>query len=287
MNRKTTLLIFNIQKYSLHDGDGIRTAVFLKGCPLRCAWCCNPESQSGEKELIYRKTRCIGMDACGLCKQAAPTGAIRRGEDGKASLCMEFCKNELRLADVCPARALEIEGREITIDEVLQTVAQDEIFYRGKGGLTLSGGEPLFQKASIALLKEAKEDHINTAIETCGFVSTERLLEAAAYLDEIFFDLKSAEEEKHIRYTGVSNGPIIANLNALKKAYPHKRIRVRTPVIPGFNDTKEALSAIEAVLSEIGIYDWQKLPYHAYGVGKYEMLGRVYPLDQMRAQENF
>ncbi|MBR6222909.1 MAG: glycyl-radical enzyme activating protein [Lachnospiraceae bacterium] len=272
------LLIFNIQKYSLHDGSGIRTVIFLKGCPLRCLWCCNPESQSVERELIYRKTRCIGMDKCGLCKKCAPLGTIKQGEDGKAEIDIAACTGDLRLADICPSRAIEIEGREITIDEAIDIVRQDEVFYRGKGGLTISGGEPLSQPGAIGLLKKAKEEFINTAVETCGYVNEDRLLTAAAYLDQIFFDIKSVDEDKHRRFTGSSNALILSNIRALKRTYPDKAIRVRTPVIPGFNDKEEELSAIEDFLASIGINEWEKLPYHTYGVGKYEMLGREYLL---------
>ena len=277
MSDKAHLTIFNIQKYSLHDGSGIRTVLFLKGCPLRCLWCCNPESQSPEKELIYRKNRCIGMDKCGLRKKHLD-GAIRTGEDGKAHLDMSICRSRTELSQICPSGALKTEGREISIDEALEIVLQDEIFYRGKGGLTLSGGEPLAQEACVELLKRAKEEHINTAIESCGLVPTQRLLDAAAHLDEIFFDVKSLNPEKHKEYTGVSNEQILNNLKELKMAYPEKKIRVRTPVIPGFNDTQEELDAIEKFLKTIGITDWEKLPYHTYGVGKYEMLGREYRL---------
>ena len=277
MSDKVHLTIFNIQKYSLHDGSGIRTVLFLKGCPLRCLWCCNPESQSPEKELIYRKNRCIGMDKCGLCKKDVD-GAIRTGEDGKAHLDMSICRSRTELSKICPSGALKIEGREISIDDALEIVLQDEIFYRGKGGLTLSGGEPLAQEASVELLKRAKEEHLNTAIESCGLVPTQRLLDAAAYLDEIFFDVKSLNSEKHKEYTGVSNERILSNLKELKMDYPEKKIRVRTPVIPGFNDSQEELDSIEKFLKTIGITDWEKLPYHTYGVGKYEMLGREYRL---------
>ena len=278
MSDKAHITIFNIQRYSLHDGSGIRTVLFLKGCPLRCLWCCNPESQSPEKELIYRKSRCIGMDKCGLCKKFGNGSGIYTGEDGKALLDMSLCNSRTELSGICPSGALKTEGKTISIEEALEIVQQDEIFYRGKGGLTLSGGEPLAQEASVNLLKRAKEEHINTAVESCGLVPTQRLLDAAAYLNEIFFDVKSLNPEKHKEYTGVSNEQILYNLTELKKAYPEKKIKVRTPVIPGFNDSREELDAIENFLKSIGITDWEKLPYHTYGVGKYEMLGREYLL---------
>ena len=278
MNDKKYITIFNIQRYSLHDGNGIRTVLFLKGCPLRCLWCCNPESQSPEKELIYRKSRCIGVDKCGLCKKFGDGSGVNFGEDGKVLLDMTLCRSRVELSKICPSGAIKTEGRIISIEEALEIVQQDEIFYRGKGGLTLSGGEPLAQEASVELLKKAKEEHINTAIESCGFVPTQRLLDAAAYLDEIFFDVKSLNAEKHKEYTGVSNEQVLFNLKELKTAFPEKRIRVRTPVIPGFNDSYEELDSIKAFLDSIGITIWERLPYHSFGVGKYEMLGRKYRL---------
>jgi pyruvate formate lyase activating enzyme len=287
MKEDKRLMIFNIQRYSLHDGAGIRTVVFLKGCPLRCLWCCNPESQSFDRELIYRKARCIGMEHCGLCRKADLREEIgtkkhflgvRTGSDGKALPDMDRCRGAFGLAKICPAKAFEVEGREISIEEIMDIVRHDEVFYRGKGGLTLSGGEPLAQEGSIELLKRAKEEYVHTAVESCGSVPEDRLLRAAEYLDEIFFDVKSVNSEQHIRYTGVSNEQILSNLKSLKKAFPTKKIHVRTPVIPGFNDSEEELSAIEAYLGSLGITDWEKLPYHTYGVGKYEMQGREYLL---------
>lgn len=273
-----SLQVFNIQKYSLHDGGGIRTMVFLKGCPLRCRWCCNPESQKSVPEIMFRKTRCIGREECGLCEKAAPEGGIVFGEDNKPKLDFEICNRNTDWIEICPAKALVLEGKRMPVDEIMRIVLSDSVFYRKKGGLTVSGGEPLIQDGAVHLLQRAKEERIHTAAETCGFVPEEKLLAAAEYLDEIFFDVKSADAVKHEEYTGVSNERILSNLRALKKNYPEKKIHVRTPVIPGFNDTKEELERIGEVLKKTGINDWEKLPYHTYGVGKYEMLGREYLL---------
>ena len=279
MNCHDGLLIFNVQRYSLHDGEGIRTVVFLKGCPLKCRWCCNPESQKANPELIYRRSRCIGRDACGLCAQNAPKGVISFAEDQKAVVNFGCAGNDFSWCVCCPAQALAIEGREVPIGEILDTVEQDAAFYRhGKGGLTISGGEPLLQKNVVNLLKQAKERRINTSIETSGYADREHLLEAAKYLDEVFYDIKSLDDEKHYAYTGVHNKRILENLVSLCQSCPEKKITVRTPVIPGFNDSKEDLKKIETFLLELPIVKWEKLPYHTYGVGKYEMLGRKYSL---------
>ena len=279
MNCHDGLLIFNVQRYSLHDGEGIRTVVFLKGCPLKCRWCCNPESQKANPELIYRRSRCIGSEACGLCAQNAPNGVISFDEDEKAVVNFGRAGDDFSWCAYCPSRALEIEGREVPIGEILDTVEQDAAFYRhGKGGLTLSGGEPLLQKNVVNLLKQAKERRINTSIETSGYADRELLLEAAKYLDEVYYDIKSLDDEKHYAYTGVHNKRILENLISLCRSCPEKKITVRTPVIPGFNDSNEDLKKIETFLIELPIVKWEKLPYHTYGVGKYKMLGRKYSL---------
>lgn len=282
----SSLVIFNIQKYSLHDGSGIRTVVFLKGCPLHCAWCCNPESQNPRPELIYRRNRCLGKESCGLCRKGAGKRVITFDREGKAVVNFREAGDDLSWIDVCPAKALSVEGRRIDIDELLDIVERDAVFYRGdEGGLTVSGGEPLMQANTVILLKRAKERHLRTAIETCGCVGRDRLLSAAPYLDEIFFDIKSLNDEKHAEYTGVSNRLIRENLQALLEAYPEKKVTVRTPVIPGFNDSGEELGRIETFLSRFPGIAWQKLPYHTYGVGKYEMLGRSYPLDAFQKKK--
>lgn len=273
------LTVFNIQKYSLHDGSGIRTVIFLKGCPLRCKWCSNPESQNASCELMYRKSRCIGCKECGLCKISSPE-AVDFDSEGKAVIDFSKISEDLTWTECCPSKALCIEGKKMAIDEILDVAEQDAVFYRnGNGGLTLSGGEPLFQKNSLILLKKAKERRIKTCIETCGFYDTERILGAAKYLDEIIYDIKSLDEKKHISFTGVSNVKIIENLKALCTEFPDKKVTVRTPVIPGFNDKDEELEKIENFLSGFKNIKWEKLKYHTFGVGKYEMLGRKYELE--------
>lgn len=280
MKNDEKLLIFNIQKYSLHDGSGIRTVVFLKGCPLRCRWCCNPESQNAYREIIYRRSHCIGKEKCGMCMDAGPVNAVSFDEDGRAVLDFSKCMRDVEWTKICPTQALKVEGREISIDEILQIVEQDAVFYRrGNGGLTVSGGEPFLQSAVVALLKKAKEHRINTAVETCGYADRERLLAAANYLDAIYFDIKSVDDGKHEEYTGVSGVKIRQNLTDLYQAFPGKKIIVRTPVIPGFNDSEEELNQIRRFLDGFPGIEWERLPYHRYGVGKYEMLGRAYLMD--------
>ena len=277
MEQDEKLLIFNIQKYSLHDGDGIRTVVFLKGCPLKCRWCANPESQNPFPEIMYRKNLCLGEEKCGFCQNAAPKGLISFDKNGFAKVDHRLKIDEFDWIECCPSKALQKEGRLMILDEVIRIVEQDSVFYKhGKGGMTLSGGEPLAQKSAIALLRKAKEHHINTAIETCGYVDQKRLLEAAEYLDIIFFDIKSTDDIKHEEYTGVSGKRIRNNLRTLYEKYPEKEIIVRTPVIPGFNDRQDELDSISGFLKDFPQIKWERLKYHKYGVGKYEMLGRKY-----------
>lgn len=279
-----TLLLFNIQRYSLHDGTGIRTVFFLKGCPLRCRWCCNPESQKTRPELMYRKTRCIGSAECGACRNVCPAGAIHfeENEYERKCACVDFdrCTNCFACTGACPSQALQVEGKAWKMDDLLDLAEQDASFYAsGGGGITLSGGEPLSQEKAVHFLRKAKERYLNTAVETCGYVPLSRLIEAAAHLDQIFYDIKSMDDEKHRLYTGVSGARIRENLKVLCETFPRLPKTVRTPVIPGFNDSREDLDRIEHFLEGLPGVTWQKLPYHTYGAGKYEMLGRRYPMD--------
>lgn len=274
--KNETLTVFNIQKFSLNDGSGIRTVVFLKGCPLRCRWCCNPESQNPAPELMYKKRLCLGCGKCGLCKGHS---GISFDSDGMVRVDFSKADRDLSWIDVCPSRALIVMGKVRTVDEILDVVEQDSVFYRGEsGGLTVSGGEPLYQANTVLLLKKAKERHIHTSIECCGMVETPRLLEAAGYLDEIFFDIKSMNSEKHKKWTGMGNELILDNFTKLCKSFPEKKITARTPVIPGFNDDPSELKEIENFVHTFADVKWEKLPYHEFGVGKYEMLGRPYLL---------
>lgn len=278
---KDKALIFNIQHYSLHDGPGIRTIVFFKGCPLRCKWCCNPESQNQYKEIYYSNNKCIGCTECGYCKDECKNNAIKNC-NGKISIDREKCNNCLLCAKACPSKAINIWGMEKTIDEILDIVEKDSVFYKyDDGGLTLSGGEVLLQgEFAIELLKEAKKRRINTNIETCGFGDYNILKEIAKYLDNIFFDIKSLDDEKHKLYTGVSNKNILSNFEKLCIDFPDLNKRVRTPVIPGFNDSKEELYKITEYLKKFKNVQHEFLKYHTYGVGKYETLGRKYLMNR-------
>lgn len=281
MNDAPKGLVFNIQKFSLHDGPGIRTIVFLKGCPLACMWCSNPEGRSREVELLQTCDRCIGTDECDRCLSICLEQSLRVGDDGRVVIDRSRCDGCGDCAYVCPSRALEISGRWVTVDEVLRTVEEDDAFYaRSGGGLTLSGGEPLAQGAFVRPLLEAARDRgIHTAIETSGLCSWKTLSDVAPWADRIYFDIKCLDPEKHELGTGVSNKRILKNFRKLRTDRPEVEVIVRTPVIPGFNDSKEDIAAIVAFIEASGgAASYELLPYHGFGEPKYAKLGRHYPL---------
>lgn len=279
--------VFNIQRYSLHDGPGIRTLVFLKGCPLRCRWCSNPESQRVEPELAHNEDKCIGIGECTHCRDVCPNKAVRDKENGFIDIERELCCECFQCADGCPSLALSVFGKLMTVGEVMRAVEADGVFYgRSGGGMTLSGGEPLAQADfTCELLKEAKRRRINTSIETCGFVEWKDLERACGYLDSILFDIKSMNPVKHKEFTGVSNERILENFLRLCERFPNLPKRVRTPVVPGFNDTEEDITAIVDFIRGRPHLEYELLAYHRLGQPKYKYLGRQYTLIDLRPDD--
>jgi pyruvate formate lyase activating enzyme len=249
--------VFDIQRFSIHDGPGIRTAVFFKGCPLRCAWCHNPESQSPRPQLMFYAHKCTG---CGKCAEIC------------ADTHTPACTGCGRCAAVCRSGAREISGREISAEEVLKTVLRDRAFYETSGGgVTLTGGEPLSQPEFAAeLLRLCREQGVNTAMETSGFAPWETLESLLPLLDRIYYDIKGIDPARHEKNTGVSNERILENAERLKRT--GKDVTFRMPYIPGFNDDE-----LPAVKAFAGDFPLQLMPYHAIGEGKYAALGRPYP----------
>ena len=284
-DRKTKGLVFNIQKYSVHDGPGIRTIVFLKGCHLRCRWCSNPESQHADPQLAYNRNRCLGLDKCTHCLEVCMRGALRRTPEDTLIINRSSCVGcPMPCAEICPADGLLIYGKEQSVEDVLRVVEQDSPFYaRSGGGMTISGGEPLFQKDfALALLREARARFIRTAIETCGMVEQETMLEAGKYLNYVLFDIKHMDSQIHKRKTGRGNEQILANFEAMVTTYPDKTFLCRTPVIPGFNDTPEAIEAICRFIEPFGAHvEYEMLAYHRLGTQKYEFLGRRPPMGEV------
>ncbi len=276
-------LVFNIQKFSLHDGTGIRTLVFLKGCPLSCRWCANPEGISPSVELAFDPAKCIGTGECGRCLEACPCGAVRPSpHGGRVEIDRTRCGACGLCADACPSRALERVGRWMTVEEVLREVEEDSGFYaRSGGGLTLSGGEPLLQAAfSVEVLRAARGRGIHTALETSGSCPWEDLEAACSLADEVFFDVKALESAKHRAGTGVPNERILENLRRLCARFPDRLLRVRTPVIPGYNDTPADIRAIAEFLEALpGPVAYELLPFHRFGESKYGRLGKPCPLE--------
>ncbi|MDR3362950.1 MAG: glycyl-radical enzyme activating protein [Desulfovibrio sp.] len=276
-------LVFNIQKYSVHDGPGIRTIVFLKGCALSCRWCSNPESQKNRPELAYNAGRCLGLDKCARCLEVCARGGLTRSDDGMPSIDRTHCEDcRMPCASACPAQGIIVYGQKRAVDDVLNVVEQDAAFYtRSSGGLTLSGGEPLFQgDFALALLREARQRRIKTAIETCGMAPEDIVRQAAPLLNYALFDIKHADSAVHEAHTGAPNARILANFRVLAEEFPDLPILARTPVVPGFNDTEEAIAAIAAFLAPYAHVRYELLAYHRLGTQKYHFLNRTPPMGE-------
>jgi glycyl-radical enzyme activating protein len=272
-------LVFNIQRYSIHDGPGIRTTVFLKGCPLRCQWCHNPEAISGRMEFGFLPERCIG---CQECVAACPWG-VHHMEGGQHTVRRELCQGEGRCVEVCYAEALERLGYYLTVDEAVERAERDRTFYESSGGgVTISGGEPLQQpEFTLAFLAHCRERGLHTALDTCGHGSWKALEAAARTADLVLYDLKQMNAGIHRRVTGVSNRAILQNLARLLHMEGRGEVWIRYPLIPGVNDTLENSRAMGEFLQPYAVDRPLRvdiLPYHQLGESKYRKLGLEYPM---------
>lgn len=277
-------MVFNIQRFCLHDGPGIRTTVFLKGCPLRCLWCDNPESMAGFPELGFSKTSC---DGCGKCAAACKEGAIVLDADGIPQIDRQRCTACGNCLEVCYPEALTIYGMSFSPEEAFEEVLRDKSFYGADGGVTVSGGEPLQQSPFVTtLFKLCREAGISTCIETCGYVEPMVLQDVLELTDVLFYDLKHIDDQEHRKLTGRSNTLILKNAGIAVKSMA--RVQFRMPLIPGINSKPNNIRAtaqfIRQVLgdSEASI---ELMPYHALGLGKYEALGGIYPLKEVSSPE--
>lgn len=272
-------LVFNIQKFSLHDGPGIRTVVFLKGCPLRCKWCANPESQSPKIQILWDHDKCLH---CHTCIATCPHHAISTLQN-TISIDNTLCHGCRSCVQSCPGHALKSEGEQKTVEEVLSVCLQDKDFYEESGGgVTLSGGEALSHPDfSVALLKALKEHNIHTAIETTGFAAPEVFDRVAAYLDLLLFDMKHWDQQRHIEGTGVSNQLILENMQ--RAIASGKEVLPRLPVIPGYNNSLADAEGFVSRLRQVGADNVQLLPFHQFGEKKYDLLGQAYDYSDVPA----
>jgi pyruvate formate lyase activating enzyme len=263
--------IFNIQHYSIHDGPGIRTTVFFMGCPLRCLWCQNPESQGFQPVIFFDGEKCVG---CGQCVEACPEGAIQVIE-GKSKTNRDQCKGHGNCVEVCPNDARSLMGRNATAGEVFEAVNSDAIFYQNSGGgVTISGGDPVAQPDfAISILKLCREAGIHTAIETCGFAKWDILKAILDYTDLVLYDIKHMDAAIHKRYTAVSNELILDNAKRIRAELKLPML-ARLPIIPGYNDSLENLESAarfiaQELSNEVKVH---LLPYHRLGETKYERM---------------
>lgn len=278
-NYMQTGVIFNIQKFSINDGPGIRTVVFFKGCPLHCKWCANPESQLAKIQILWDKKKCLH---CHHCLEICLQKAISLKNDNifidtnKCTLCKQ-CIN------TCPQKALTSEGEIKTVQQVLDIVLQDEVFYEeSDGGITLSGGEFLMQtQFAKELLIAAKEKNLHTCCETTGFCTPEKFQHIIQYIDYILFDLKHWDSQRHLEGTGIDNKLILTNMKyAISTG---KKVLPRIPVIPKFNDSLEDAKKFCNILHDVGSNQCQLLPFHQFGENKYYLLNKKYAYENQPA----
>ena len=274
LDRPGSGTIFDIQGFSVHDGPGARSLIFLKGCSLKCFWCSNPEGISKSNIPLYYSSRCIG---CGNCKTACPNNAIQLIEE-KPVIDRDICErcNDYTCVDNCYTDALCMSGRTISVDELFLIIQRDRQYWGNEGGITLTGGEPLIQvDFARDILEKCYKAYIHTAIETCGHVPWENFEMVIDYLDWIFFDLKHIDANQHIKGTCSSNTVIISNLRKLARTFKG-RLVFRLPLIPGYNSSRENLEGIASLILETNWKEINILPLHHLGREKYQLLGMEY-----------
>ncbi|BDF57830.1 glycyl-radical enzyme activating protein [Christensenellaceae bacterium] len=266
-------LIFNTQGYSIHDGGGIRTILFFKGCPLACAWCSNPESQKFEPEFEFNETDCMG---CGLCVSECPT-QVRKAP----GINVSGCNGCYTCVDVCPTAALKLNGKKYTVEGALKLALKDKEFYnQSGGGVTFSGGEALCHAEFISELTDAlHKENVNVALETCGALPWEKIEKAIGKIDTVLYDVKHMDSALHKKYTGMGNELILENARKIAAVKGGKMI-IRIPLIGGVNADTENIRKTGEFAKEIGVREIHLLPYHRFGEPKYKKLGKQYGGDE-------
>ncbi len=278
----TSTLITNLQRFSIHDGPGIRTTVFLKGCPLRCLWCHNPETMDTRAEVMLRDDRCLGCDRCAPVCEPGIAGRLMPGSDEhRPDATCERCGS---CADACPSTARERTGLTMSVDEVVAAALRDRTYYeQSGGGVTFSGGEPLSAANAgftLEALAACRRAGLHTAVDTCGYADREAVLEAGRRADVVLYDLKIIDPDRHCAATGADNRVILDNLRALSAAGAD--VRIRTPLVPGFTADDENLEAVAMFAASLpGRHPVHLLPFHRIARDKYGRLGRENPLTDL------
>jgi pyruvate formate lyase activating enzyme len=271
--------IFDIQRFSINDGPGIRTTVFFKGCPLRCIWCDNPESQEQLPQLLYFESLCT---KCYRCVEVCPSGATKISPDGSIEIDHGLCQACGLCVKACLSEARVISGKTMTVDEVVEVVRKDELFYRNSGGgVTASGGEPTYQPDFLKqLFRQCQRYGIHTTLDTCGYVKWEVMAEILDYVDLVYYDLKHMDTVRHGELTGVGNELILDNARRISQG--GKPIVMRIPLIPGCNDSEEKIKAMAEFVTRIKVVRVDIVPFHQLGSKKYERLGMIYRLGEAK-----
>lgn len=278
--------VFQIQRFTIHDGPGLRTELFLKGCPLRCAWCSNPESQMPYQQAGVYRSKCISRAACGMCEDVCPAaGALRFSRGKLRAIDRDICTNCLECADECPADAIKQWGITMSVAECMREIRRDVgYFQKSGGGVTVSGGEPLMQAAFVTeLFAQCKKEQIHTCLESTLYADWDSIEQVLAYTDLVIADIKQMDTQLHRKHTGVGNERILENLKKL--AACEQELIVRIPVIPHVNDDEENCAATaDFILKELHgrVKTLQLLSFMRLGVEKYESLGMPYPMKGMR-----
>ena len=274
--------IYKMERLAVYDGPGIRTVVFLKGCPMSCIWCASPESKSGKPEIGFRRELCTG---CMACAEICPEKAVQVDWEGNIDFRRDQCRACGSCVQVCPSGARTLIGEMVGAEEVAARLEKDEVFYhRSGGGITLSGGDPVYQPAfSAAVLQKSIKRGFHTAMETCAFCRWEVLETMLDHLDLVYMDIKHMEDRRHLELTGCSNTMILENIRNTARQYPDLELVIRVPVIPGLNDEKDNMDGImEFALTLDPVKRIELLPYHRYGVATYPVIGKSYEIPDVK-----